>query len=54
MTKKKIMNPIFFYNDKKQPILVRLSVKDFNTFYAKLERLSIAAKKQGSGKKVLK
>lgn len=54
MTKKKSINPIFFYNEKKEPILVRFSVKDFNSFYAKLEKLAIAAKKQSSGKKVLK
>ncbi len=54
MTKKKVINPTFYYNDKKQPVLVRLTVKDFNSFYAKLKKLSIAAKKQASGKKVLK
>lgn len=55
MTKKKIMNPTFYYNDKKQPILVRLSIKDFDQFYAQLKKLSAAAKKkQASSKKVLK
>lgn len=48
------MNPTFYYNDKKQPILVRLSIKDFDQFYAKLKKLSAAAKKQASSKKVLK
>jgi hypothetical protein len=54
MTKKKIINPTFYYNDEKQPILVRLSIKDFDRFYAKLKKLSLAAKKKASGKKVLK
>ena len=48
MTKKTIINPTFYYNDKKQPVLVRFSVKDFNSFYARLKKLSIAAKKASS------
>ena len=41
---------MLYYNDKNQPVLVRLTVKDFNSFYAKLKKLSMAAKKQESGK----
>jgi len=54
MAKKKIIHPTFYYNDKNEPTLVRFSVKDFNSFYTKLEKLSIAAKKRASGMKVLK
>lgn len=54
MSKPKIIKPIFFYDKQGRPVMVRLSVEDFNNFYNELKKLSAAAKKQASGKKVLK
>ncbi len=54
MSKKKTIKPKFYYDEKKRPVLVRLSVEDFDTLYSELKKLSAAAKKQVLGKKVLK
>lgn len=54
MSRKKIIKPTFYYDEKRRPVLVRLSVEDFNNFYDELKKLSAAAKKQALGKKVLK
>jgi len=54
MSKRKIIKPTFYYDEKKRPVLVRLSVEDYNSFYRELKKLSAAAKKLASGKKVLK
>jgi hypothetical protein len=52
--KKKVMKPKFYYNEKGKPVMVRLSVEDFNNFYSELKKISADAKKRASGKKVLK
>ena len=44
----------FFYYKNGQPVLVRLSLADFNAFYGELKRLSAEAKKRESSKKALK
>ncbi len=49
--KKKIIKPTFYYNDKKEPVLVRLSKEDFDYFYKELTKLSNAAKKIVTRKK---
>ncbi len=54
MNKKKIIKPKFYYDEKKRPVLVRLSVEDYNKLYNELKKLSAAAKKRALGKKVLK
>jgi hypothetical protein len=47
------MKPTFFYDKHGKPIMVRLSMEDFNNFYNELKKLSADAKKPTSGKKVL-
>lgn len=54
MSRKKIIKPTFYYDEKKRPVLVRLSVEDYNNFYDELKKLSAAAKKWAFDKKVLK
>lgn len=54
MDKKKIIKPTFYYDEKSRPVLVRLSVEDYHSFYRELKKLSAVAKKRALGKKVLK
>ena len=62
MSKKKIIKPTFYYDEKKRPVLVRFSVEDYNSFYRELKKLSAYAKaladrsaaaKKRAGKKIL-
>jgi len=36
--------PTFYYNESGDRVMVRFSVEDFNMFWNKLQRLSMAAK----------